>query len=115
MLTMTRKSELLRLKWPEFDLDVAQWDIPAESMKMGKPNRVFLSRQAVEILRQVHELTGHGEYVFPSIFRAALVAAATRSRPRADCSVRDFSPKALRMRTKVGDGGGSTEGTQSSQ
>ena len=55
---MTRKSELLRSKWPEFDLDAAQWDIPAERMKMGKPHRVFLSRQAVEILRQVHELTG---------------------------------------------------------
>jgi integrase len=34
MLTMTRKSELLRSKWPEFDLDAAQWDIPAERMKM---------------------------------------------------------------------------------
>jgi integrase len=31
---MTRKSELLRSKWPEFDLDAAQWDIPAERMKM---------------------------------------------------------------------------------
>jgi integrase len=69
---MTRKSELLRSKWPEFDLDSAQWDIPAERMKMGKPHRVFLSRQAVEILRQVHELTGHDEYVFPSIFRGSV-------------------------------------------
>lgn len=71
MLTMTRKSELLRSKWPEFDLDAAQWDLPAERMKMGKPHRVFLSRQAVTIFRQVHELTGHGEYVFPSIFRGS--------------------------------------------
>ena len=72
MLTMTRKSELLRSKWPEFDLDAAQWDIPAERMKMGKAHRVFLSRQAVDILRQVRELTGHGEYVFPSIFRGSV-------------------------------------------
>jgi integrase len=43
--TMTRKSELLRSKWDEFDLDAAQWDIPAERMKMGKPHRVFLSRE----------------------------------------------------------------------
>jgi hypothetical protein len=34
---MTRKSELLRSKWPEFDLDVAKWDIPAERMKMSSP------------------------------------------------------------------------------
>ena len=72
MLTMSRKSELLRSKWPEFDLDAGQWDIPAERLKMGKPQRVFLSRQAVDILRQVHELTGHGEYVFPSIFRGSV-------------------------------------------
>ena len=56
LLTMTRKSELLRSKWPEFDLDSARWDIRAERMKSGKPHRVFLSCQVVEILRQVHEL-----------------------------------------------------------
>ena len=71
MFTMTRKSELLRSKWPEFNLDAAQWDIPAEPMKMGKPHRVFLSRQAVEVLRWVHQLTGRGDYVFPSISVAA--------------------------------------------
>jgi integrase len=37
----------------------------------GKLHRVFLSRQAVELLRQVREISGHGEYVLPSIFRAA--------------------------------------------
>src|SRR5512134_1086911 len=57
---VTRKSELLRSKWDELDLDAAQWDIPAERMKMGKQHRVFLSRQAVELLRHVHEISGHG-------------------------------------------------------
>ncbi len=28
MLTMTRKSELLRSTWSEFDLDAAVWDLP---------------------------------------------------------------------------------------
>ncbi len=65
MLTMTRKTELLRSRWPEFDLDAAQWDLPAERMKMGKPRRVFLSRQAVELLRHVHELTRHGRVRLP--------------------------------------------------
>lgn len=62
LYTMTRKSELLRSKWHEFDLDAAQWDIPAERMKVGKPHRVFLSRQAVELLRQMHEISGHGVF-----------------------------------------------------
>jgi len=70
---MTRKSELLRSTWPGFDLDAAQWDIPSERTKMGKPHRVFLSRQAVEILRQVHELTGKA-----STFSRRSSAAACR-------------------------------------
>lgn len=99
LLTMTRKSELLRSKWLEFDLDAAQWEIPAERMKMGKPHRVFLSHQAVEILRQVHELTGHGEYVFPSIFRGSVpMGDVTLNHffKRIDFGVPDFSPHGTR-------------------
>ncbi len=99
MLTMTRKSELLRSKWPEFDLDSAQWDIPAERMKMGKPHRVFLSHQAVDILRQVHRLTGSGEYVFPSIFRGSVpMGDVTLNHffKRLDFGVPEFSPHGTR-------------------
>lgn len=99
MLTMTRKSELLRSKWSEFDLDAAQWDVPAERMKMGKAHRVFLSRQAVDILRQVHELTGHGQYVFPSIFRGSVpMGDVTLNHffKRMDFGVSDFSPHGTR-------------------
>jgi integrase len=73
LLTMTRKSELLRSVWSEFDLDAATFDIPPARMKMGKPHRVFLSTQAVGLLRELRQLTGPAEgadgYVFPSIFR----------------------------------------------
>ncbi|MDE2369378.1 MAG: tyrosine-type recombinase/integrase [Burkholderiales bacterium] len=99
LLTMTRKSELLRSKWPEFDLDAGQWDIPAERMKMGKPHRVFLSTQAVELLRQVYQLTGHGEYVFPSIFRGSVpMGDVTLNHffKRIDFGVPDFSPHGTR-------------------
>ena len=99
MLTMTRKSELLRSKWPEFDLDAAQWDIPAHRMKMGRPHRVLLSRQAVEILRQMQSRTGHGEYVFPSIFRGSVpMGDVTLNHffKRIDFGVPNFSPHGLR-------------------
>ncbi len=99
MLTMTRKSELLRSKWPEFDLDAALWDIPAERMKMGKPQRVFLSRQAVDILRLVKEWTGRGDYVFPSIFRGSVpMGDVTLNHffKRIDFGVPDFSPHGTR-------------------
>lgn len=99
LFTMARKSELLRATWSEFDLDAAQWDIPAERMKMGKPHRVFLSRQAVALLRQVHPLTGHGEYVFPSIFRGGVPmgeVTLNHSFKRIDFGVPDFSPHGFR-------------------
>lgn len=99
LLTMSRKSELLRSKWSEFDLDAAQWDIPLERMKMGKAHRVFLSRQAVDILRQVRELTGHGAYVFPSIFRGSVpMGDVTLNHffKRMDFGVPDFSPHGTR-------------------
>jgi integrase len=36
-------------------------------MKMGLDHIVPLSNQALDVLRSLHRLTGHGKYVFPSI------------------------------------------------
>lgn len=64
-LTFVRTSELIQASWSEFDLEAARWDVPAERMKMRTSHIVPLSRQAVEVLRMLHELTGKGERVFP--------------------------------------------------
>jgi integrase len=48
-------------------------------MKMREPHLVPLSTQAVEILRELHALTGHGRYVFPG--------ARTNGRPMSDNAV----------------------------
>lgn len=63
--TFVRTSELIEAEWPEFDLDIARWDIPAERMKMDTPHIVPLSRQSVEILRALNLLTGPCRLVFP--------------------------------------------------
>jgi integrase len=63
--TFVRTSELIEAEWPEFDLDNARWDIPAERMKMETSHIVPLSRQALEVLRALRLLTGHGRLVFP--------------------------------------------------
>ena len=66
---------------------------------MGNPHRLFLWRQAVEILRQVDELTGHGEYVLPSIFRGSVpMGEVTLNHlfKRIDFGVPDFSPHGTR-------------------
>ena len=68
-----RPGELRKAEWIEFELDAAQWRIPAARMKRtrqeklsGTAHVVPLSRQALAILRELHPLTGHGRYLFPS-------------------------------------------------
>jgi integrase len=64
-LVFTRPSELREAEWAEIDLDKAEWNIPAERMKMDNAHLVPLSPQAVAILRDLYPLTGAGRYVFP--------------------------------------------------
>jgi len=65
-LVFLRPGELRKAEWTEIDFDNAQWEIPAERMKMKQPHIVPLSRQAVETLKELHPLTGRGNYLFPS-------------------------------------------------
>jgi integrase len=65
-LFFVRPGELRHAEWAEIDLDEAVWNIPAHKMKMKQAHIVPLCRQAVEILRQLKELTGTSRYVFPS-------------------------------------------------
>ena len=66
-LVFVRPGELRTAEWAEIDLDAAEWRIPGSKMKMKVDHLVPLSRQAVELLRTVQPLTGHGKYVFPSL------------------------------------------------
>ncbi|VTU35458.1 tyrosine-type recombinase/integrase [Variovorax sp. RA8] len=66
-LVFVRPGELRAAEWTEIDLDAAEWRIPGAKMKMGVDHIVPLSTQALEILRGIHPITGHGRYVFPSI------------------------------------------------
>ena len=99
MYSMCRKSEVLRAKWTEFDLDAAQWDIPAERMKSRLPHRVFLSKQAVELLRLVFAYSGNCDYVFHSVQSVRIpLADATLNHlfKRLDFGVPEFSPHGTR-------------------
>lgn len=64
-LVFVRPGELRQAEWAEIDLEAAEWVIPAERMKMRQAHLVPLSRQAVEILRELQPLTGQRQYVFP--------------------------------------------------
>ncbi len=60
----TRTSETLQASWSEIDLEARLWTIPAERMKAGKPHRIPLTADAVELLRQ-QETLRRDDWVFP--------------------------------------------------
>jgi integrase len=67
-----RPNELRAAAWAEIDLDGALWTVPAARMKRridgkqhGDPHLVPLPRQAVELLRKLHPITGRSALVFP--------------------------------------------------
>jgi integrase len=66
-LTFVRPGELRSAEWSEFDLDRAEWRIPAVRMKMDEQHVVPLSTQAVSILQELQAITGTGRFIFPSL------------------------------------------------
>ncbi|MEJ8855798.1 integrase arm-type DNA-binding domain-containing protein [Variovorax robiniae] len=66
-LLFVRPGELRTAEWAEIDLEAAEWRVPGSKMKMKVDHIVPLSVQAVEILRGLQPVSGHGRYVFPSI------------------------------------------------
>jgi integrase len=66
-LLVPRPGELRAAKWTEFDFEGAVWSIPAERMKMRRPHKVPLSKQALSYLGDLKLLTGCGEFVLPSL------------------------------------------------
>jgi integrase len=65
-LVFVRPGELRHAEWSEIDYENAEWNIPAGKMKMKEPHLVPLSQQAIEILKEIKNLTGASRYVFPS-------------------------------------------------
>lgn len=78
-LVFVRPGELRKAEWSEFDLDAAEWRIPAARMKMREQHIVPLSSRAVAILRELYALTGNGRYVFPG--------ARTNGRPMSENTI----------------------------
>ncbi|HDU6043749.1 TPA: integrase arm-type DNA-binding domain-containing protein [Klebsiella pneumoniae subsp. pneumoniae] len=76
LLIFIRSSELRFARWSEIDFETAMWTIPAERVaiegvkhsqrgsKMHTPHLVPLSRQAVDILKQIHKLSANRDFVF---------------------------------------------------
>ncbi len=75
-LWFCRPGELRWTRWDEIDFDKAELNIPVERMKLrttvkrklkGQFHCIPLSKQSISILKELLPLTGHGDFVFPSI------------------------------------------------
>lgn len=67
VITFVRPGELRNARWEEFDLEKALWTIPAEKMKMRRGHIVPLSKQAIQILKEIASITRKSDFVFPSV------------------------------------------------
>ena len=61
-LVFVRPSELRMAKWADIDLEAGKWQYLVSKTKTD--HLVPLSTQAIAILRELHPVSGHGEYVF---------------------------------------------------
>jgi integrase len=73
-LLFQRPGNIRALEWAWVDLVGCLVTIPSDAMKRakagkvnGRPHLVPLAQQASDALREIHPLTGHGRYVFPSL------------------------------------------------
>jgi integrase len=70
LLTAQRTGEVVNAEWPEIDGQNAVWTLPGSKVKNGRPHRVPLSSQAVELLDEIksnaQKYRGGDRLLFPS-------------------------------------------------
>jgi integrase len=76
-LVFVRPGELRHAEWADIDLGAAEWRYTVTKTKTE--HVVPLSRQAIEILRELKPITGRGRFVFPS--------ARSNARPMSDNAI----------------------------
>lgn len=110
--TFVRPGELRAAEWIEFDLDAAEWTIPAEKMKMRKEHKVPLSKQALRILDEVRNISEpEAKYVFQSVRRRSdrilsentlLVALRAMGYERGQMTAHGFRSMASSLLNEIG-------------
>ena len=93
VLTATRTSEAIGAQLSEFNLDKAEWTIPAHRMKTGIAHRVPLSKGALSIVTNQSKALP-GAFVFPGRGKAPLsnmaMSQMLKRMGRADITVHGF-------------------------
>ena len=76
-MVFVRPGELRQARWEDIDLETREWRYTVT--KTQTEHIVPLSVQAIQILKQLHPVTGRWEYVFPS--------ARSRRRPMSNNAI----------------------------
>lgn len=75
-LVLLRPGEIRKAEWQEFDFDRAEWRIPVARMKRKKIDKerksvevhiVPLSRQALQVVKELIPVSGDGRLLFPGL------------------------------------------------
>jgi integrase len=99
LTTLQRKGEVIGAEWEELDLAGGWWTIPAEKAKNAKVHRVPLSTLALELLRDIKELSGNSRWLFPSIKGDKPVRGESIDHAMRRCkfkNIKHFTPHDLR-------------------
>ncbi len=68
LLILLRKREFRLARWGLVDWEEQTLTLPSSVMKMSRPHRVYLSRQAKDILIALNNVYAHSEYLHPGHF-----------------------------------------------
>lgn len=66
VLTAARSGEVRYARWQEIDIECSMWTVPGERMKAGRDHRVPLSRRALAVLGEAHEIASRPGLIFPA-------------------------------------------------
>ena len=66
VLCFPRNTEIRGGEWKEINWQAKTWTIPASRMKRPREHLIPLSDWAMELLQELHQLTGKGRFMFPN-------------------------------------------------
>ena len=85
-----RRGEVAEMTWPELDLDRDHvWNISAARMKAKRPHEVPLSQAMVELLTELRERRGPGDFVFSTTFGERPISGFSKVKARLDKLIAD--------------------------
>jgi integrase len=81
MLTAVRKGEFIGATWDEIDFEARVWRVPASRMKARREHVIYLSEQAVGVLRVLRDVFSASQYLHPGRYESDIpISDATLNR-----------------------------------